>query len=84
MESLDKLVIETHELFLCGCYASHLLNAQSLESYNTTRSQLISIVTNAQLPVSIVAPAVHLDRHTTTPFTVQDSWLSLQPVKLGM
>lgn len=62
--SRQLLILKTHS---CGCWMSHLLNAHPLECSDTARCQLISIVANSQLPISIVAPAVNLKRNKSHP-----------------
>lgn len=49
---------------------SHLLNTQPLECCEAARRQLVSIVTNTQLSITIVAPAKNLDKHKTILFIV--------------
>lgn len=49
---------------------SYLLNTQPLECNEAARCQLVSIVTNTQLAITIVAPAINLDKHKTIIYTV--------------
>lgn len=42
---------------------SHLLHTQPMERSEAARRQLVSIVPNTQLSVTVVAPAVSLDTH---------------------
>lgn len=46
----------------CILLPSYLLNAQPLESSEAAGCQLVSIVTNTQLTVTIIAPAINLEK----------------------
>lgn len=39
---------------------SYLLNEQSLQSREAAGGELVAVVSQSQLPVAVVAPAVHL------------------------
>ncbi len=62
-------------------FRSYLLNAQPLECSEAARRQLVSVVTDTQLSITIVAPAKNLDEHKTILFTVWCSDFSLGPLR---
>lgn len=53
---------------------SYLLNAQPLQTSEAAGCQLVSIVTNTQLTITIIAPAINLDKQKMILFNLSSDF----------